>query len=129
MQVLRSALFFFRIWIIHEGELLHCLSSGLSSFKPGQYLSYNLLLGNNQEICPVVLCFFKGCSQGRCPEQEKDKPIRISLSLFISAAHFDISALFLSVQLTLIWWICLDSCRCSSSTRHAMASDGMSLNV
>lgn len=113
----------FRIWIIHEGEPLHCLSSGLSSFKPGQYLSYNLLLGNNQEICPVVCFFFfsKGCSQGRCPDLEKDKPIRILLSLCISAAHFDISALSVS--------LCVDSCRCSSSSRCPMAPNGSSLNV
>lgn len=79
----------FRPEIIHEGGQWVCLSSSLSSHpsSPGRCLSYHLLLGNNQEIYPVVcfsFSFSKDAIRACCPEQEKDSTIGISQSVCIT---------------------------------------------
>lgn len=102
----RVSIILFRFGIIHEGEPLR-LSSSLSSPPSNQasIFPYHLLLGNGQEICPIV--FFKGCNQMSCPEQEKDKPIGISLFLCFSAAPTLTFKLCLSLFLSalrLLWF-------------------------
>lgn len=92
MPVLASLLFLFRAEIIHEGGQWVCLSSSLSSHpsSPGRCLSYHLLLGNNQEIYPVVcffFFFFKGCNQGLLPRAGKGQHDR---NLTVGVHHFDI---------------------------------------
>lgn len=91
----RVSIILFGIRIIHEGEPCLCLSSSLSSPPSSQasIFSYHLLLGNRQEICPIV--FFKGRDQTSCPEQEKDKPIGISLFLCISTRLWHLSSVCL----------------------------------
>lgn len=69
--------------------------------------------------------FWKDEIGGSCPEQERNKPIGISLSVCISPPlHqlWHLSAVCLSVcaELSLIQWKCLDACSSGRAARHWM---------
>lgn len=65
------------------------------------------------------MVFFKGRNQGSCPEQERDKPIGISLSVQW------LWHLSLSVCASLIQWKCLDACSSCRAARHRMACQAL----
>lgn len=86
----KVSLIVFRIRIIYEGEqwfISQVASLLILEARPVSFL-YHLLLGNHQEICPMV--FLKGCNQGSCPGQEKDKRLESHGLFDLSCTDSDI---------------------------------------